>query len=329
MKKFFALLLICMLLAVGAAEGGELCLVSPLFQTAEYLGTDHFGEGYHETLTYDGGIVTIGLMSFATGEEDAYPAVNGIDFADYMDLRYANVTMIEEIECAPVSGYPTRRLHLEAGSDADECIVDAVAVWTENQTFVMIARTDADAHSGKLEGYAPGETQAMIEDLIATLEIFDPGASAEAVYALTADFSYGNPEPSVKNYEMISAEPFSIGLLGRGLSDLTGLDFLVEGRIEDGAVYVDWQPESTLVAGLDDRVQREDFFFFDVDTLSWFMMDSLYATICQNTGLDTVYFTMNGGEALALPNLSAVREFPADIPYMGSPVYFAHADVQG
>ncbi|MGN0693054.1 MAG: hypothetical protein ACI4K7_11950, partial [Oscillospiraceae bacterium] len=57
------------------------------------------------------------------------------------------------------------------------------------------------------------------------------------------------------------------------LSKLTGLDFNITADKTDDGWVVDWAADSTLIAGLDDREQKEEFFFFDHDTLSWFMMD--------------------------------------------------------
>ena len=59
-------------------------------------------------------------------------------------------------------------------------------------------------------------------------------------------------------------------------------------------------------------------FSYDVDSLNWFMMDSLYATICANVGEVDVFYTMEGGEPLSLPNMSTSPVFPTDAPYARS-----------
>ena len=117
--------------------------------------------------------------------------------------------------------------------------------------------------------------------------------------------------------------------LANELSALTGLDFNITSDKVDDGLTVDWAADSTLVAGLDDRVQKDEFFFFDHDTLSWFMMDSLWRTLTENLDTENIYYTMNGGEELVFDELYPVREFPSDVPYMGSDFYFAHSDVQG
>lgn len=113
------------------------------------------------------------------------------------------------------------------------------------------------------------------------------------------------------------------------LSKLTGLDFNITADKTDDGWVVDWAADSTLIAGLDDREQKEEFFFFDHDTLSWFMMDSLWRTLTENLGAENIYYTMDGGKELFLQEVFPVHEFPSDIPYMGSDFYFAHSDVKG
>ena len=112
--------------------------------------------------------------------------------------------------------------------------------------------------------------------------------------------------------------------LAQELSKLTGLDFNITASKADDGWIVDWAADSTLIAGLDDREQKEEFFFFDSDSLNWFMMDSLWQTLTKNLNAENIYYTMDGGK-----ELYAVNEFPSDIPYMGSEFYFAHYDVRG
>lgn len=114
------------------------------------------------------------------------------------------------------------------------------------------------------------------------------------------------------------------------LSKLTGLDFFITAsQTEDGWI-VDWAADSTLVAGLDDREQKEEFFFFDYDSQCWFMMDSLWRTLTENLDAENIYYTMDGGQELVLENLSSsINTFPSDVPYMGSGFYAAHDDVRG
>lgn len=117
--------------------------------------------------------------------------------------------------------------------------------------------------------------------------------------------------------------------LARELSDLTGMDFTITASKTDDGLIVDWAADSTLIAGRDDREQKEDFRFYDYDSMSWFMMDSLWRTLTENLGVENVYYTMDGGKELVLEKMSPAREFPSDVPYMGSGFYAAHDDVRG
>ena len=117
--------------------------------------------------------------------------------------------------------------------------------------------------------------------------------------------------------------------LAQELTELTGLDFIITASQVDDGWIVDWAADSSLLAGLDNREQKKEFFFFDQDSLCWFMMDSLWRTLTENLDAENIYYTMDGGKKLVFRELYAVNEFPSDIPYMGSNFYFAHADVRG
>lgn len=125
----------------------------------------------------------------------------------------------------------------------------------------------------------------------------------------------------------------SVQDMADGLDELTGLDFTLQGEaIEGDIITIDWSKDSTLVANLDDRQQKEEFHFFDYDSLAWFMLDSLWQTIIKNMpkmAEQDIYFTMNGGKSLKLPNLSPPMDFTLETPYMGSAFYLAHQDVRG
>ena len=113
------------------------------------------------------------------------------------------------------------------------------------------------------------------------------------------------------------------------LTNLTGLDFTITASKADDGWIIDWAADSTLIAGLDDREQKEEFHFSDQDSLRWFMMDSLWRTLTENLNAENIYYTMDGGKELGFEELNPVNEFPSDIPYMGTEFYSAHADVRG
>ena len=117
--------------------------------------------------------------------------------------------------------------------------------------------------------------------------------------------------------------------LARELSDLTGMDFTITASKTDDGLIVDWAADSTLIAGRDDREQKEDFRFYDYDSMSWFMMDSLWRTLTENLNAENIYYTMDGGQTLVPRELYPISKIPSDSPYMGSEFYKAHSDVQG
>lgn len=166
-----------------------------------------------------------------------------------------------------------------------------------------------------------------------SLTAFCSAESTQTEVTLYADFSCGSEvaqENGLISTETATVSELTPQALAEALSLWTGLDFTLNAASEEEtAITVDWAADSTLVAGLDDREQKEDFFFYDQDSLRWFMMDSLYQTLLANFSVGEVYYTMDGGLELSFDEMYPVSAFPADIPYMGSPFYFAHAGVQG
>ncbi len=150
---------------------------------------------------------------------------------------------------------------------------------------------------------------------------------------LCGDMSVGSSDGEawgLIHYSLRSDEEATPENLAAQLTDWTGYDFHVNSITKDGGkLTVDWSVNSTLLAGLDDREMKEPFIFYDQASLNWFLMDSLWKTLLNNTDAEEVYYTMDGGKELTLEELYPIHVFPTDIPYMGSPFYYAHADVQG
>lgn len=117
--------------------------------------------------------------------------------------------------------------------------------------------------------------------------------------------------------------------LARELSDLTGMDFTITASKTDDGLIVDWAADSTLIAGRDDREQKEDFRFYDYDSMSWFMMDSLWRTLTANLDAENIFYTMDSGRNLVLEKMSPAITIPADAPYMGSTFYLSHDEGRG
>ena len=157
----------------------------------------------------------------------------------------------------------------------------------------------------------------------------EPAANSGLTSAvLIADFACGSVEPNEKTHAYTSKQGITPEELAHALSRWTGLDFTVTVSVKDDALVVDWAADSTLISNLDDREQKEDFHFFDAESMRWFMLDSLWRTL--NTAFDKeVHYTMDGGKELVFEELSPINVFPINVPYMGSPFYFAHADGRG
>ncbi len=165
---------------------------------------------------------------------------------------------------------------------------------------------------------------------ILLLTLFSCGKGDITLYG---DMSCGSPDGTDLGLIQCSFRPDQDTApenLAAQLTEWTGLDFTVNSITKEGGkLIVDWSADSTLLAGLDDREMKEPFVFFDHVSLNWFMMDSLYQTLLNNTDFEEVYYTMDGGKELTLADMYPIAVFPLDTPYMGSPFYYAHADVQG
>jgi hypothetical protein len=124
-------------------------------------------------------------------------------------------------------------------------------------------------------------------------------------------------------------------MLSVSLSAATGIDFFADWRIEGDKAYVAWWDSSTLVKGLDDREQNEDFFFYDAVSLNWFMLDSMSATIKKNIPEVTeVYYSGENGEPVVFTNPEdmaeqGLYELPPDLAYENSAFYVAHSGGKG
>ena len=146
---------------------------------------------------------------------------------------------------------------------------------------------------------------------------------------LYTNMTTGSDSPDIRAHQWEYSGELNAKVLADGLSELTGLDFVITvSNVNDG-LSIDWAANSTLLANLGAREQKEDFRFSDADSMRWFMMDSLWLTLTKNLKVENIYYTMNGGKDLAFDELYPVQTFPPDLPYMGSAFFFAHADGQG
>ncbi len=145
---------------------------------------------------------------------------------------------------------------------------------------------------------------------------------------LIANFLNGRSNFSsefLQKYEFSYSGDLTIEKLAQGLTAVTGLDFYINSATINGdSAYVDWSMTSTLLAGLDDRPFKEEFTFYDNVTLNWFMLDSLNTSIIENFNVSNVYYSMNNGEDLIVPEMPPLAIFSTDIPYISSTFYYAH-----
>jgi predicted small lipoprotein YifL len=165
------------------------------------------------------------------------------------------------------------------------------------------------------------------------------GAADSFTLTLIADKNAGSTSDSFLATSVISlpieGEPASPSLiafaLADGLTEWTGLDFTINDFIFDGdSVTVDWSADSTLIAGLDDREQKEEFHMFDAISLNWFMMDAMAHTLRSNMDITEIYYSTDGGsvtftnpEDMAAQGLS---ELPVDQPYEISAFYVPQSE---
>jgi hypothetical protein len=165
-----------------------------------------------------------------------------------------------------------------------------------------------------------------------------PAPSAETAeevsFTLYADFTAGytgdDMSELLKTKEETATQTLDAFLLADRLSQWSGLDFtLNRAEISGEEAWIDWDASSTLVAGLGDREQKEDFHFFDAESLNWFMMDSLAQTLKENLPVNAVYYSQGGGDALTFAEMTGLTSLPVNEPYEGSAFYVAHSDNRG
>lgn len=103
--------------------------------------------------------------------------------------------------------------------------------------------------------------------------------------------------------------------IAEALSALTGLNFEITSQYdaENNILRIDWAPSSSLALGEPADPQLEEFFFYEADSLRWFMLNSLSRTIRENIGEVDIFYTVNG-EDLNTLGLS-VAVFSSEVDY--------------
>lgn len=163
-------------------------------------------------------------------------------------------------------------------------------------------------------------------------------------YQLIADFSNGALDGSLEFLNAPIESPFYDAEAGAYvftqeateaaameiaalLSEWTGLDFTLNSvRMVENGLLVDWSKDSTLLAGLGEKAQKEGFHFYDAASLNWFMLDSLAFSLNNNLQVSFVYYCTDG-EALDLEGMTAEGQtlLPVDEPYYSSYYYVSQS----
>ncbi len=121
----------------------------------------------------------------------------------------------------------------------------------------------------------------------------------------------------------ITVDALSVEALVHELSQWTKLDFsILDFTLNGKKINIDWSPQSSLITGTQKNTPSEEFTFKDLNSLRWFMLDSLFVSLMENFDLESVSYTQDGGKNLTLNKLSPINEFPAVQTYKGSNYYF-------
>lgn len=173
-------------------------------------------------------------------------------------------------------------------------------------------------------------TVLIVTSLVGCKKTEDMVLEQPNLYTVVIYADFTNGDISTEGEELIKEDVFEMEIepkiedLASALKQWTGLDFtLKSSKIEGKAAYVDWATNSTLVGGLDDRKQLEEFYFYDSTSLNWFMMDSLASTIKANFLVDKIFYSQGGGKPISFQDGQGIglNELPLEQSYEGS-VFF-------
>ncbi len=114
----------------------------------------------------------------------------------------------------------------------------------------------------------------------------------------------------------------TVDVLNSALKTLTNLDFNINSIVVNGdSAVVDWSSTSSLISGLGNVEQKEEFFVFDNVSLNYLMLDTVFSTVTNNYSVINVYYTMDGGSELVPTDMGQYVTFPLNERYMGSGYY--------
>lgn len=168
---------------------------------------------------------------------------------------------------------------------------------------------------------APDESTTMVQTQPpSTTTDNETRKEPEQHATLVADMSFGSDNADlISKYEYGYNGTLTVEMMAQGLSELTGLNFAIkESATSANSVSIDWALDATFIAGLGEIPQKDEFHMYDGESLTWFMLNSMYRTILENNGGDLeVYYSMDGWKPL-MNEVFAPDGFPVDMPYTGS-----------
>ncbi len=119
----------------------------------------------------------------------------------------------------------------------------------------------------------------------------------------------------------VTVPELTVEAVVKELSAWTGLDFSINDfTLSDKKLTIDWSPKSSLF--VDTVPEKTSVPFEDMNTLRWFMLDSLYVSLMENFDVEAVSYTEDGGKMLVITGLKPVSEFALGHLYKGSTAYF-------
>ncbi len=149
------------------------------------------------------------------------------------------------------------------------------------------------------------------------------------VYAETMDL-YGVFETTTKGKatksakkKVVKVNAYTVETIAKELSKWSGLNFAINDfTLKGKEIFIDWSPSASFFSSKMPTIPKKTFRFKNINTLAWFMLDSLYISLLENFDLTSIVYTMDGGKKLVIDNLSPINEFPLNQAYKGSKAYF-------
>ena len=175
----FALLLCATSLVPTYAQEAPvagLVLVVNLPREADIIlnNSDEQGNYLVELMAFEG---AINLVTLRQRADETHPLKMSIK--DFLADYFEDIREDELLEVNPVAAYPSERIRFTTGSEEDTAIIDAVLIRTDEFYFAFWADTQIDIYSGYRDQFEEGEVPELIDQWVATLDLFDSDQSYE------------------------------------------------------------------------------------------------------------------------------------------------------